>query len=351
MSMIKRAALLLALACGAPTYAIEEPSSLLQGFSIYGEYLYWQVAQDQMQYAARLPGGIQPILDEIGSDALMITEKFEIIEPSFDYTSGFQVGAAYFDPCGSWDVDIAWTRLHQSTSSSIFDEDNGIIPLTMPASSIFGFIDRASTEFGFANEAHSRWNFDFDAIDLQLGWRHQPLCNLFLHPYFGVKAAAIRQKQHISYVGFTASELPISINNAKKNDFHGVGPSFGCGAAWEFMSGFSLYGDLSAAVLYGHFKGHEEPIVTLDGNIIDVKLKSNRHNRLRPTIDGSIGLDWHFELFSCVKGMVGIGYEVQYWWNQWQLPASVAGTLINGGLSSQGDLMLQGLTVKAGFNF
>lgn len=65
------------------------------GISVDAEFLYWKVSQDQMQYAAVLPGGLQPIIQAFqggGSAPVQVAANLNIIDPSFKYKPGFRIG-------------------------------------------------------------------------------------------------------------------------------------------------------------------------------------------------------------------------------------------------------------------
>lgn len=323
------------------------------GIKIYGEFLYWKVVQDQMQYAAVLPGGIQQIIQAFqgGDNPVQLSEKLSIIDPSFKYKPGFRIGLGYDVPCSNWDFQLAWTRIHEKVSSSVYNNEQGVIPLTFPVASIFGFINRDPSQFAFGNEAKSRWNFEFDTIDLQVGRDCSCLNCLAFRPYIGIKAASIRQNQHIEYLGFSVDGTPINLRNIKKNNFYGIGPSFGFDSSWEFYPHWNLSSGICGALLCGKFDVNEHPSANLDPNFIKVDSKNSKKCRLRPAVDANIGIDWNTCVCDRFQIMIGISYEVQYWWNQWQAPSSVESSLINGGSSPQGDLMMHGLTARLAVSF
>lgn len=321
------------------------------GFSVYGEYLYWKVVQEQMQYAAVLPGGVQGIIEQIGDgDPVNVVDSVSLTDPSFEYQSGFRVGIGYQVPCSNWDFQLSWLRLHEKVSSSVSEANGGVIPLTSPISSLFGFIDSEPMGFGFGSEATSHWKFEFDTIDFQVG-RVCAISNcLLVRPYIGIKAASIKQKQEIEYFGFALNDDIVDIENQKKNDFRGIGPSIGIDADWEFFPHFSLTSGICGSLLYGKFDIHGNPNVSVLDNSINISLHNSKSSRIRPAVDAKIGVEWQDCLCNQFPVKIGVVYEVQYWWNQWQVPSSVISSII-GGSSPQGDLMLYGLTVHAGFGF
>lgn len=335
-------------------YCEVEPCMIPVGnFQIYGDYLYWKVSQDQMQYAAVLPGGIQQIIQDFQTQesSVRVSEKLKIIDPKFDFQSGFRIGLGYIFPCSNWDVQLAWTSIHEKTHSQVSNRDQGIIPLAMPVSSIFGFINRDPALFGFGSKAKSNWHFEFDVIDLEIGRNCACSDQLVLRPYVGLKMASIRQKQHIDYFGFSVDGTSIGLANKKKNDFQGIGPSFGVDFGWGFCSNWSLSGSLSGALLCGKLDVKERPVADVGPNSITFELKNSKKNRVRSVVAANLGIDWATCICNKVGALIGVYYEAQYWPNQWNCLSSVASGLIVGGNSPQGDLMMQGLTAKVALSF
>lgn len=320
----------------------------LNGFEIYGDYLYWKVVQDQIPYAAVLPGGISAIIDAFNQNPVILRDHLSIIDPTFKYNSGFRIGIGYQLPCSHWDFQVSWICLKDKIHSSVSEDDGGVIPLSLPASSIFGILSTPPT---FADSASSAWHFDYNAIDLEIG-REIEFCEcLNVRPFVGLKAAKINQKQHIEYVGFRVMEMALEVEIEKTNHFKGVGPSIGFDLNWQFFSNFSLTSGASGALLFGKFSVKDQPRLELNPNLIALDLENKKKNRIRPMVDAYIGIDWNQSYCDNFQFNIGIQYETQYWWNQWQAFNSFEGGLITGGMSPQGDLMMYGLTVHAAVSF
>lgn len=330
------------------------------GFRVYGDYLYWKITQDCMDYAALLPGGIQSIVEaaSMQQEDLVVNADLSLIDQSFKYSSGFRLGAGYTVPCSDWDFDVSWTHFNEKTSSSVFDSGAGVIPTAFPATSIIGFIGLISGEsmnFGFATGATSHWKFNFDTVDLEIA-KKLYFCNcVAFRPFLGVKFASIRQKQNINYDGFVLNvdsvSVPVDISNHKKNDFRGVGPSFGFDGSWQFFQDWSLKSGISAAFVYGKFDLHQAPMVNFATNEININFSNKRNNRFIPTVNGNISIDWDTCLFDSVKLNLAVGYEIEYWWNAWRDASSIEANIIGSGAANNGDLMMQGLTVHASVGF
>lgn len=331
-------------------------------FEVYGDYLYWEAREDQLSYAQDLRGGVEGIINAFNGNGLPGLVELDVStkEAKFDWKSGFRVGAGYTLNCANWDFQLSWTRLHEQTKSNFIDPNAGIIPSNFPLSLLCNIISAINSEGTvapvLANGAHSKWNFEFDNVDFQVG-RSFFYCNsVALRLFLGIKGAWINQKLTSTYDGISLTTdtvvMPIDVSVKKTNDFHAVGPNFGINMAWEFLCNFSLVSDFSFAALYGRFHNNIQSVLvdsTVDTQI-DILVRDNKH-RIRPMVNGSIGIEWNNCSWECVQFVLGAAYEVQYWWNQWQIPVSSEAAIFSGATSPQGDLMLHGLTVHAGLAF
>lgn len=328
-------------------------------FDVFGEYLYWQVKEDQLNYAADIEGGIGSITDFF--DDLVPPASFNpvarIKEADSRWHSGWRVGAGFFLECSTWDVQAFWTHLHDNTRTSISDPQGGIFPLELPLSSLIGIL--GGTTPTLFTGASNNWNFKFDTADLQVGKSFFVKKTASFRPFIGLKGARIYQHLNTSYTGLTVDIGPddvpdivgLGLGSKKKNNFLAGGPSFGVNSGWQFAKGWTISNDFSFAFLYGRFKTALHSLVEIP-SILDatVTVEDNKH-RLRPMVEGRIGIDWKECFGDYFLLNIGAGYEVQYWWNQWQAPSSVSLSLLNASSSPQGDLMLQGLVVHLGLAF
>lgn len=329
---------------------------------VYGDYLYWDVREDQLVYSQDLHGGVQGIINAFNTGTGvpgLVEIDISTKEAKFDWKSGFRVGAGYTLNCANWDFQVFWTRLHGQTKSTITDPNSGVIPSNIPLALLFNIISALNSggtvPFALASGAHNKWHFEFDNIDFQIG-KSFFICNsAAFRPFLGVKGAWIDQKLNSTYDGISLSTdtvvIPIGVRVKKTNDFRAVGPSFGIVMAWEFLCNFSLVSDFSFAAVYGKFHNNIRSFLQDSlGTQIDIIVRDNKH-RFRPMVDGRIGLEWNNCSWECVQFVLGASYEVQYWWNQWQIPISSEVAILSGATSPQGDLMLHGLSIRAGLAF
>ncbi|NNM43437.1 MAG: hypothetical protein HKM07_03760 [Chlamydiae bacterium] len=336
---------------------------------VYGDFLYWEVREDQLQFAGDIVGGIGPFVNFVnnnnpGIPNKTLDQKIKVKESSFKWRPGFRVGTGVDLARSTWDIQLFWTRLHESTKAHLSDSANGILSTEFPLVTILSLTGNNSGSLPmFANNAKNKWTFRFDTIDLQVGKTFFPHKTVSVKPFFGVKAAQIDQRTRTKYEGLVGTGQDANNNNFsfplvntvdKKNNFHAIGPSLGVDSKWKFAHMFSLVTDFSFAAVYGKFNNEIHSQITAQGGgntaMINIKLHNPTY-RIRPTINGLVGFDFSSCLGKSGIISVGVAYEVQYFWNQWQSPSSVAVSLVNTSSSAQGDLMMHGLTAHLGFAF
>lgn len=321
------------------------------GLTVYGDYLLWQVAQDQMHYAAVLPGGVAPLI-AMANPVTQISGKGFLAEPKFEWDSGFRVGLMYEVPCSNWDLDLSWTCIQKKNTSSVSDPSFGILPTSMPVLIVLDIINGTSGStpmIFFANHAESHWKFNFNAVDFKISRTYCFSDCSVIRPFVGLKAAEIKQCQHIEYFGTSIGGTTLFLQNRRENKFNGVGPSLGIDSSWMFAPNWSLKSGICGAFLYGKFDVSEFPEASHTPFFVEVLLQENKKDRLRPTVDAYIGIDWDTSV--CDMDLkIGVAYEIQYWWNQWQASSSVPQSLL-AQPSGQGDLTMSGLTVRAALAF
>lgn len=319
-------------------------------FNIYGEYLFWKINQDQLQYAAVLSGGNELFMDLEELPSSKLSGKATIKDQKFDCASGVRLGAQAIYYVTMTDLNFYWTHIDNRTNTKTSGKHHIILPITMPIAFFSAFINGEEQSASLASCAKSKWHFCFNTYDLEIGQRFVLNSIFGLRPFVGVKFASIQQKQSIQYKGFELDSQPVHFFLEKTNHFWGVGPSFGIQSALEFCSHWYLTGSLSLAWLYGKFDVKMKPQASIDNASLTIHYKNNRC-RLRPNANARLGIDW--ETYECDrwKLYMGIAYEIQYWWNQWQVPPSAEAGLLNFSNSPQGDLSMQGLTVHASLLF
>lgn len=280
-------------------------------------YLYWNVQQDYLGKGAGniIFGSVVP----------------EVCNHKWD--SGFRIEAELSDNCSPIGCDFQWTYFKTSTGDSkSINTANSILELP-PA-----IIDISTSWKIHINE------FAFD-IDYSLCLDS---C-VTLRPYLGVFAAAIYQKHNVIFN--LQSLLQQNLGTFRKNDFWGIGPRAGIAANWNFAEQFSLVWDSNFACLVGKTKSQidfEIP-TALPTEFTSLLDTNSRIWCTRPMASTFIGLNWD-GCIRCWLLSASIGYEFQYWWNQWRASPFPLDALAIGQPRS-GDLAVNGLVFSLGITF
>jgi len=245
----------------------------------------------------------------------------------FEWDWGIRVGLGYnFDHDG-WDLrgQYTWfdTNGSDSTRSGI---NSSIIPLRGSSTIVANVNTSTSNQFLYCTSAKSQYDFDYSAIDLELGRAYFISGKLSFRPHWGLKTAWIDQEQITRYTGGVvnpnqSTQLGLEGNTVHVKDdcdFWGLGPRVGLDSRWHLGYGFSIFGNVAGALLFGYFDvEHKERFSQFADNRI--KLSANRH-AFSPTAQMQLGLRYDKYIHNNTQHIgVGLGFEAQYWWRQNQM--------------------------------
>ena len=293
-------------------------SSATKGLSVFGEFLYWNASEQTDSIWA----------NDIGFPS---TNHVTYSTPNtkFNWSSGFRGGISYAFP-HFWDVKLYWT--HAPTQRKI-NYDAGSNHLLTPEF-FSGFLSG-----DIFSSASVDWQIAMNTIDLAISHKLNLTKSLSISPSIGLREATINQTINTGW-NATLFTIPLySSTEVVKNNFSGVGPSFGLDGEWNFYKGFSFVGNFSTALIWGHWNvsdTYSRPTAlsglvkstTITTKMTDAKLGT-------PMFQYFLGLQWSYQSTYQVKFL--LGYEMQYWANQLRAPTFQL-------LPLHGDLTLQGGT-------
>ncbi len=275
------------------------------------EYLLWRTRQEGMEFA---------------------TSK----SVRFGFDSGFRFGFGVHLPYDGWDTYVNYTWFSPVHSQN---KHGSFYPLFL--------FEGAGSQGSSVAEAHARWKLELNVLDVEIGRVYHLSKTLIFRPFVGIKGAWIDQHAHIHYAG---GFIPAgqTFRTHFENDFKGAGPLLGIESNWEMGAGLSLFGDLSTAIIVGHFDNEQEQLQLDNAEVVDL---NSAFNLVSPFLQMIAGLAWDLN-FSKDRYHVGLraGFETQFWWDQNQIeqftdkdfPIYVR---------KQGDLAFYGLTLRARFDF
>ncbi|NGX37715.1 MAG: hypothetical protein K1000chlam2_00877 [Chlamydiae bacterium] len=257
---------------------------------VEGEFLYWTVDTNALDYAVRM----NKSTTEINTFAIG-----DYKTANYDYRPGFRVALSYYCCPKFWQATAQYTYLTTDGSDSTTDPeefDRFIYPTR-----------RTSTEGPF-EKASSDIDFRYHVGDLNVARVFDPNPHLRLRLIGGLTAAAIEQKWKMK-----------AENNAGGFDrinedwcFWGGGIRLGISADWFWGCQFYLTGKTTFATMIGTYENKEKQTFGVDNLIIsDSKYDDHRFTMNAQFLLGpswQIPCDcWSFELFA--------GYEFNIWFN------------------------------------
>jgi len=285
-------------------------------FDVYADALYWQTTET-VDWAL--------VISPSSTNSQKVT--FETI--CFHWNPGFRVGVGFTELCDCWDTQFSYTyfRAH-ATNHTKGDKIRS------------NFFGPKLSLVGFFQEANIKTRIDYNIFDWELGRLFYPTPCISFRPMIGLKGGWIDQTLNTSWKKtvdiFNILIFPVTATENVTNNFWGIGPQGGVNGRWFFTEYFSLVGDFAAAFMWGHWSFSDQYVDSLISNIV---IKEDDRNFGALMLQGFIGLGFDFPCFS-----LKVGYEVQDWFNQYQVF-----DLGTGGQNQ--DLLLQGLTAHVRFDF
>lgn len=327
---------------GAQT-ATARPDVDGRGWFLSFDILYWhaKVGGTEFAYSDNSPAATLPI-------------KGRTKDVDFDWDWGFRVGAGYNFAHDGWDAYLHYTWFDTNGSDSTRAGLNSSVVPTKGSSQIVATTDNTGNQFLFCDSAKSQYDFDYQALDLELGRAYFISGKLSFRPHWGLKTAWIDQEQVTRYTGGSpvddALGLGVSTVHIKDDcDFWGLGPRVGVESKWHLGYGFSIFGNVSGALLFGHFDvNHKERWTATEDNRIN--LTANRH-AFSPTAQLQLGLRYDKYLHDNRQHFgIGLGFESQYWWRQNQMLKIDDAAVLKYERYSD-DVSMHGLTIDIRFDF
>ena len=299
---------------------------------VFADLLYWNAHEN----------GLDIAVENDGSGANLSDSMVKSIHGKWNV--GFRAGVGYNLPHDGWDLRLTWLRFTDNGRKNIkADDDEFIFPTRVHPAELSSFSTTAS-------KMKSRWHLRLNQLDLDLGREFFVSKWLTLRPHFGLRTDWVRQNLDTDYKNFTFVTPSNDIDTKLKDRWWGMGLEGGLDTQWGLGCGWSLFGNLSAAILYGFHH------ITYDTNRepgdVDFLGLSDRYRVSHPILDLEMGVRWD-NMFSNDRFHLGLqlGWEHHIYFSQNQFPVFTDDVAYGSFVSNQGDLTLQGWTLSARFDF
>lgn len=337
------------------------------------EGLYWEASEEGLNYATRKEfncgsgftnGGSSSssFSDQSGFTTCDVCEQGKVKDIGNSWDGGFRIGLGYDLPCDGWDVAAYWTWF-RTTAHGHADSDFAAGEFLLP---VWGDGDKF-----IADSVHAKWTLNLNILDVELGREFCVSPCLSLRPFVGIRAAWVDQKYrvrnegHIVDVGDTSIDIGSEENIHMKSKFSGVGVLGGLDSEWKVGCGFSLYGEVAASILWGHFDRNtrevhtfdldveiaERDLLDLDATICARQKDNNGHGGCRAITDAALGVRWK-QFFDCdrIALTLSVGWEHHCFFDQNRFQ-NIASLLRPNPREERGDLYTQGVTFAARLDF
>ena len=313
-----------------------------KGFSFQGEFLYWRANMDLLEYVFQTNG-----------TNLLTSTHGDFREPDFEYDPGVRVRAGYDFGRSNWDVNLVWTYHYSSVSDSSRPSNQ----ILSQVATKFQTAQNALYNFVVSTTAKADWQVRLNALDLEFGYDYFYSERFSMRPHFGLKAAWIDMHYNVAYTdmvdGGSATSAIFSGSMRTKYDYWAVGPRMGFDSHLHVGWGFSLYGKVAGALIYGEYDSvtrfslNREPTAPFLGitGPDQYPLRHKDYSRLRALLEMSIGVEWGYCFSNDYYLGLNIAWENQYWWNQFEM------YFLTTDYHPRGDLTYSGLNAGLIFEF
>jgi hypothetical protein len=309
---------------------------------IYGELLYLCAREENLNLAVVQKN------PNVSRFRLLNDASIDSLQGEWNF--GFRTGIGYNSRHDSWDLKFTYFHFNTKAHSVIgLQKQEAIYPTpVMPADTIF----QESNQY--ASALNAQWHIHLNQLDLDLGKEFWTSRFLTLSPHIGLRTTWIQQSVRSFYellAVFPASDNTITL----KDHSWGLGLSAGLNTKWGFGGGWKLFGDLSAAILYGFHSITDVHVDSLQSDPTHttqfVNLKDNFRLGL-PVLDLAMGIEWERLLFHKRSYLdVRLGWEQHVYFHQNQFPLFAEYTTSGVYADNDGALTLQGWFLSARIGF
>ncbi|MBS0615308.1 MAG: autotransporter domain-containing protein [Verrucomicrobia bacterium] len=291
---------------------------------VQAEALYMRPTEDGLGFAIKNKNGVTSFANGHVKNA------------RYDWDWGFRVGAGYNLDHDGWDILANYTWFRDETRRNVHE---GVV---LPTEAQPANVTTATTQ-----NAKTRLNLWLNILDVELGREFFVSKWLTLRPQMGVRALWVNRHYNTEYSRLVqGSDYEVHM----KNRFSGAGLRGGLNTQWGLGSGWSLFGEVDVALMYGkqRIRQHDE-LETGDVNKGHVK---DSWYALRSSVDLALGLRWDRLFYDdAYRIRFQLGWENHIFFDMNQNVRFVDGTSKGVFAGNRGNLSLNGVAFQARFDF
>ena len=319
-----------------------------EGYYVDAAVLWWKTGGDELDYG---------FVRYEYNDGSTTSYKQRYHDMKMSTNIGFKIGAGMPIPCYDWSLDAEWTHFKNHSTSRKTDTADPSADQT-----IFAIPYLSGSEIyesgGSTTTAYMQGHYSvrYDVVDIECGKWLGRRCSMFgFRPYAGIRMANIREGLNGKL--YTNSGEDYSYKAKVTNDFIGIGVKAGFDASVAIYQGLSVIGKASGSIVWGRTKidlSAQGTPATVENDTLTAKSKED-YLQGRAMADLALGFNYVTEV-CCIPIDVELDWELRYLFGQHRFFTNNAfasfgsqfPTLEN---KKNGDLTLQGLTLKFAFDF
>lgn len=290
---------------------------------VQAEALYMRPTEDGLSYAlATNEGGAHP--------------NVRAKNARYDWDWGFRVGVGYNMDHDGWDILANYTWFKDKTRTNV--HANTVFPTE---------VDPVNAGSATTQNAKAHLNLWMNILDVELGREFFVSKWLTLRPQVGVRAMWLSRHYNTEYsLLVNSSDYDVHM----KNRFAGAGLRGGLNTQWGLGSGWSIFGEFDAALMYGKQRIRQGE--RLETGNVSRGYSRDRWTALRSSIDLALGLRWD-HLFSddAYRIRFQLGWENHIFFDMNQNYRFTNATTKGVFAGNRGNLSLNGLAFQARFDF
>jgi hypothetical protein len=325
--------------------------------NVSGSFIYWEALEDNLELGVVNTNTLNEYLN---THTAGIAGSF--VEMNFKYKPGFKVGLGMSFDYDDWDVQSMYTWFHSTVSNHAKAIVGGanILPLKgLP-------YENSATGFNYVNGS---WNLKMDIVDLNLGRWYYVGTKLTARPYFGARAAWIRQSLTNNLTnhglgGINTGTTPTVVNplgityeaNLQRSNSWAVGLESGVDSNWMLGEGFRVYGNGMFDIMFTRFsKAYMKETIegtSFVGATYENSLSEKKVNTLRTHVSLEMGFGWGTFL-DCNNWYLDFaaGYCFQAFYDQNMFRTFDSTSSRPTGHNPNGNLYVHGLTATVRLDF
>lgn len=218
---------------------------------------------------------------------------------------------------GGWDLRFSYTGISGNQGSeTAANYDDMVPPGNRPGLSM-GTTSGQGAAFEY-NVAQGQVDSSYHALDFEAGYDLGLGEELDLQLIGGLRYVNYQHKLFAQF-GYTLANLEDdhetddAADFTRDNKFWGLGPKIGVAGHYALGSGFSLFGGVDGAVLFGKLDRRNSMDFDFFNNPNYYRDEREKRSRTAWQLGGEVGLGYDLGGFLGTGGMIELGYRADYW--------------------------------------